>query len=183
MLGDHPHGALTHLREYCWSLAFLHPLKGRSPHKSRADSVPGFMSRRRFRMQDDRSSTGLVDAASTAVKLADLAPRTTGTPYRELCSPIMFGVLAHSHPWKGPASTPLENVDAHLKSGHDAALISQLLDLVCVADVGTWSLSKHLLPTTGRSQPLWSAALQALAVPPERVITKKFPGGRCAYGR
>jgi hypothetical protein len=121
-------------------------------------------------------SSSLTDAPSTAAKLAELAPRTTGTPYRELCSPILFGVLAHSHPWKAPGSTPRENVDRHLQNGQESAPHpSGLIDLVCVADVATWTMSKHLLPTTGRMpEPHWSSFLEAMELLPEGGITTQF---------
>ena len=38
----------------------------------------------------------------------------TGTPYKELHSPIIYGLLAHSHSWKGERSKPLENTELKL---------------------------------------------------------------------
>ncbi len=56
---------------------------------------------------------------------------------------IIFGLLAHSHSWSKPASRPVDNITSGL---HAAAKIvhrpSELLDLLCVADLGTWSLMK-----------------------------------------
>jgi hypothetical protein len=58
-------------------------------------------------------------------------------------SQIIFGLLAHSHSWSKPASRPVDNITASL---HAATKIvhhpSELTDLLCVANLGTWTLMK-----------------------------------------
>lgn len=83
------------------------------------------------------------EAVKTAVDVKSLFPARIGTPYRELHSPIIFGLLAHSHNWKGSRSTPLGNIDEALRaSDRDTVAHPRLgLDLLCVADLATWNLS------------------------------------------
>ena len=89
-------------------------------------------------------------AVETCVKIKDLYPTRTGTPYKELHAPIVYGLLAHSHSWKGANSTPERNIEHKLrKSDYSHVLHPRLgLDLLCVADLGTWSLSRspHTVP-------------------------------------
>ncbi len=66
------------------------------------------------------------------------------TPYRELHTPIVYGLLAHSHIWKGEGATPEDNITRNL-SESDVSYVSHPrlgLDFLCVADCGTWVLSK-----------------------------------------
>jgi hypothetical protein len=52
----------------------------------------------------------LEKAAETAAFVRQLVGRRSGSPYRELFTPPIYGLLAHSHVWKQPGSTPRENV-------------------------------------------------------------------------
>ena len=69
----------------------------------------------------------------------------SGSPYRELHSRISYGLLAHSHSWTSKGSTPAANVF----QGLDTALADiqhprEMLDWVCVADLGTWISEKSI---------------------------------------
>ena len=83
-------------------------------------------------------------AVKTCAAIKNLYPVRTGTPYRELHAPIVYGLLAHSHSWKGPNSTPEKNIEQKLRvSDYSHVSHPRLgLDLLCVADLATWSLSK-----------------------------------------
>lgn len=86
-------------------------------------------------------------AMETCVKIKDLYPVREGTPYKELHAPVVYGLLAHSHPWKGDNSTPEDNIQQKLIRS-DSCHVShprQGLDLLCVADLATWTLSKSTL--------------------------------------
>jgi hypothetical protein len=78
---------------------------------------------------------------SVAVKRA--IPPRYGTPYKELRSPIIFGLLAHSHDWQLPKSTPVENICENLKkSDYEHVDHPRLgIDLVCVADLANFEKS------------------------------------------
>lgn len=96
-----------------------------------------------FECKTTLKASHLADAAETAAKIRGLAGARTGSPYRELVGTPLFGVLAHSHSWKQEASTPRENIDSALAASHvDAVHPRDLVDLVCVADLGCWHLGK-----------------------------------------
>ena len=81
------------------------------------------------------------EAIETCVKIKNLYPAREGTPYKELHAPIVYGLLAHSHSWKGPNSTPANNIAQKLLKFSGVPYLShprQGLDLLCVADLGTW---------------------------------------------
>lgn len=69
-----------------------------------------------------------------------LYPERTGSPRRELRSPLTYGLLAHSHSWKGERSDPSGNIHKALEDATPAIPHPRLLlDLLCVADLATWS--------------------------------------------
>jgi hypothetical protein len=66
-------------------------------------------------------------------------PRT-GSPQRELRSPLVYGVLAHSHSWKNINSKPLKNINNALRRALTQIDHPRLeLDMICVADLATWT--------------------------------------------
>ncbi|HEY9300819.1 MAG TPA: hypothetical protein VIQ31_31530, partial [Phormidium sp.] len=70
-----------------------------------------------------------------------------GSPFKELNTPIIYGLLAHSHSWQGERSTPIENIESKLIE-EDCRLVDhprKMIDLICVADLGTWAASKMTL--------------------------------------
>ncbi|CUW48758.1 hypothetical protein ATCC53582_02905 [Novacetimonas hansenii] len=69
-----------------------------------------------------------------------LFPRREGSPLRELRSSLVYGILAHSHAWKAPASKPADNVSRAVREAMEQAKHpTDVIDLICVADVGCWS--------------------------------------------
>lgn len=80
-------------------------------------------------------------SVDTAARVRELLPKRTGTPYRELHSPIIYGLLAHSHSWKAPESQPLVNIENKLLESDKSRIQypREMLDLVCVADLATWA--------------------------------------------
>jgi hypothetical protein len=69
-----------------------------------------------------------------------------GTPYKELLSPLTYGLLAHSHVWTSPDSQVRESLYGKIDE-HDKNLIShprQRPDIICVADLATWSKTTSL---------------------------------------
>lgn len=97
-------------------------------------------------------------AIEVCVGLKNLYPSRTGSPYKELHTPIAYGLLAHSHDWKGEKSTPIDNIQQQLS----ISTLSQGshprlgLDFLCVADLGTWVLTKI---TPNASHPSWGGHL------------------------
>ena len=83
-----------------------------------------------------------------AVKMAAEVKRLTrvriGTPYRDMHSPIICGLLAHSHEWQQEGSRPVENVERNLREADlkHAMHPRECMDVLCVADLGLWSSYK-----------------------------------------
>ena len=100
-----------------------------------------------FECKTTLKASHIEEATAACVKIQKLYRHREGTPYKELYSPIVYGLLAHSHDWKGENSTPEDNIIRKL-SESDILHVShprQGLDLLCVADCGTWVLAKTLL--------------------------------------
>ncbi len=93
-------------------------------------------------------------AMENAVQIRNLVPKRIGSPYLELNTPILYGLLAHSHAWKSQASHPFANINDRLHEA-DRAKVShprEMLDLLCVSDVATWVAHKTTrLPAFERS--------------------------------
>lgn len=92
----------------------------------------------------------LEKAAEQAVRIQRLVQQRSGTPYWELHSPLMYGILAHSHQWRprGGYAASDEGRREQLESTFDmidllnAGLTKitrscDVLDVVCVADLAT----------------------------------------------
>ena len=97
-----------------------------------------------FECKTTLRTTHISEAIETSAKIKSLYPPRKGTPYKELHAPIIYGLLSHSHSWRAEGSTPEENVRRALNL-NDISQInhpSRSLDLICVADLGTWTLSK-----------------------------------------
>jgi len=50
-------------------------------------------------------------AVQTCAEIKKNLPKQEGSPYKELNSTIIYGLLAHSHSWKGEKSTPIPNIE------------------------------------------------------------------------
>ena len=83
-------------------------------------------------------------AVETSVELRRNLLKRKGTPYCELNSSIIYGLLSHSHSWKQPNSEPLENVERVLWEADEAFVKHPIecLDLICVSDLATWNVNK-----------------------------------------
>lgn len=69
-----------------------------------------------------------------------MPPSLGGSPRKELTSPLVYGILAHSHSWKAARSSPVENIQTALfEEESDISHPRDLIDLVCVAALGFWS--------------------------------------------
>ena len=101
------------------------------------------------------------EAAETAAKIRRLLPKREGTPYKELHSPIVYGLLAHSHSWR---SAPTEKIhDLLWRSNREITTHpSEMLDLVCVADLATWGAWKLTFVGPSPQQPYeeWKTSTQ-----------------------
>ena len=82
-------------------------------------------------------------AIENCVHIKNLYEARSGTPYKETHSPIVVGLLAHSHSWKADKSKPLENIEIKLLEADKQKVYHPrlMLDLLCVADLAAWSSS------------------------------------------
>ena len=100
-----------------------------------------------FECKTTLTAADIEKTVKNSVKIKNLYPAREGTPYKELHAPIVYGLLAHSHSWKGTNSTPEANIERKLLES-DREHVShprESLDLICVADLVTWTLFKNAL--------------------------------------
>lgn len=79
-----------------------------------------------------------------ATLIKNLSLPGSGTPYKELMSKPIYGLLAHTSTWK---SNPVESIDGELNKA-DSEIVThprEMLDLICVSDTATWAASKQPL--------------------------------------
>lgn len=89
----------------------------------------------------------ITEALENCIAIKSLFTPRKGSPFKELNTPIVYGLLAHSHSWQGERSTPIENIATKLID-EDLRLVDhprKMIDLICVADLGTWAASKMTL--------------------------------------
>ena len=117
------------------------------------------------------------EAMETCVKIKNLYPVREGTPYKELHTPIAYGVLAHSHSWKAPNSTPEDNIERKLRESDAAHVLHprQTLDLLCVADFGTWVSGK--LTLFGSAKPTGNG----IELAPQSIYARHTPSHQAQY--
>lgn len=87
----------------------------------------------------------------------DLYAAREGTPRLELRSPLIYGLLAHSHSWKGDKSDPVANIKRALDLGASSVTHPRFeMDVLCVADLATWSST-----IVSRYEAAWQPTAQA----------------------
>ena len=102
--------------------------------------------------------TGHIEQAmKTCATIKKLYPDREGTPYRELHTPIAYGLLAHSHSWIGRNSASEMHIRKKLLE-YDKLHVThprECLDVVCVADLAAWTsfIMVRVLPGMIESPP------------------------------
>ena len=76
-----------------------------------------------------------------SIKIKSLVEKKEGTPYDELHSGILYGLLAHSHSWKRNNIKVQEHISNSLFNELDKTITTPLFmpDLVCVANLCFWN--------------------------------------------
>jgi hypothetical protein len=112
-----------------------------------------------FECKNTLKAAHITSAVERAVEIRSLLPVRTGTPYQELHSPIIFGLLAHSHSWKSEGSHPVENIEHTLLEADKMLLThpNQMPELICVSDLATWVA--HRLVFVGPASRPWNAEI------------------------
>jgi len=111
-----------------------------------------------FECKTTLKALDISDTVKNCVMIKGLYRNRKGTPYKELHSPIVYGLLAHSHSWKGEKSTPEQNIEQKLHEVDelDVSHPRLQLDLLCVADLATW-ISSMITYVGPRLGPHWPA--------------------------
>lgn len=106
-----------------------------------------------FECKNTLDRRGLVDAIEKCRVTKQLFAKRTGSPLRELVSPIVCGILAHSHSWNSENDVVVNKIAEICKIAE--AEIEEprfLLDVLCVANLGAWEraymLSSPAKPTS-----------------------------------
>ena len=88
-------------------------------------------------------------AESSAIirRLLKPSPTKINTPYNELNALPRYGLLAHSHDWKGEGSRPIDNIERQLFESEKEITIhpNELIDLICVSDLASWHTNKLIM--------------------------------------
>ena len=97
--------------------------------------VAAFECKVTFRPRDVRKSIDL------GVNIKRLTPSRVGSPYREVTSTIIYGILAHTSEWTDPRA-----LSAVVRTAHEDIVRHpvEITDLICVADLTTWAVTKRL---------------------------------------
>lgn len=84
-------------------------------------------------------------AVKNSIEIRNLVNEKPSTYKDEMYSPIIYGLLAHSHSWNKPNSHPLEIIEEKLIQS-DASYVKhprECLDFVCISDLAVWSSYKQ----------------------------------------
>jgi hypothetical protein len=97
-----------------------------------------------FECKTTLKGSHVIQTMKRCAQIKALYPPRRGTPYKELHSPLIYGLLAHSHVWKSEGSTPEQNVEQKLSEadGRHVSHPQMQLDVLCVADLGAWVSAK-----------------------------------------
>jgi hypothetical protein len=101
------------------------------------------------------------DSVRTAAKVKALLSPRVGTQHQETHTPLVYGLLAHSHVWKSPESKPHEIIRGALNLT-DALVCEHprlQIDLICVADLTVWT--QDTTPFVGPAT--WGARWETMA--------------------
>lgn len=75
-----------------------------------------------------------------SIAIKSLMPQRKGTPYEELHSGILYGLLAHSHEWKSEKDQVINNLSSVLYNNLNDIEHPRLIpDMLCVSNLCNWS--------------------------------------------
>ncbi len=92
-----------------------------------------------FECKTTLNAAHIKDAVKKCILFKSLFPERKGSPLLELRSPLTYGILAHSHAWKGKQSDPIGNVEKAFAEKQDTVIHPRFeIDLICVSDLAVW---------------------------------------------
>lgn len=86
-----------------------------------------------------------IKTADDISRLVELERDRNWTPQGCVYSPLIYGLLSHSHCWKSPGSNPIDNINSAIQKGFNSAPLEypeSLIDFICVSDLANWSAFK-----------------------------------------
>lgn len=93
-----------------------------------------------FECKNTLTAAHVTAAVERCTRFKALYTAQTGSPQRELTSKLIYGLLAHSHSWKGADSDPISNIErAANAADQNVTHPRDLIDVICVADLATWA--------------------------------------------
>ena len=97
-----------------------------------------------FECKNTLRAKHIEQAVKMSAEVKRLAQNRGGTPYKDMHSQIVCGLLAHSHEWQEAGSRPVENVERNLREadGRHVMHPRECMDVLCIADLGLWSSYK-----------------------------------------
>ncbi|EOB6680495.1 DUF6602 domain-containing protein [Vibrio vulnificus] len=97
-----------------------------------------------FECKTTLKASHVKEAVETAANIRRNLPSREGSPYKELNSNIIYGLLAHSHSWQGDKSKPIENIAKALWEADKLHVDHpiQQLDFITVSDLASWQAHK-----------------------------------------
>ncbi|HHQ6590224.1 TPA: DUF6602 domain-containing protein [Serratia fonticola] len=94
-----------------------------------------------FECKTTLRSKDLDKSFETAAIIARLCKKKTGNPCVELLPPVPYGILAHSHAWKGDEESVVNLITEKIKElgVKYATHPRELLETICIADLAGWT--------------------------------------------
>jgi hypothetical protein len=97
-----------------------------------------------FECKTTVTAADITKTVETSAALRRALPKRYGSPYKELHSGILYGLLAHSHSWRAARSDPIANIQRALWDS-DAEAVShprESIDFITISDLASWHVSK-----------------------------------------
>lgn len=92
-----------------------------------------------FECKTTLTAADVEDAIEKCASAKALFDKRVGTLRKELRSPLVFGLLAHSHSWKAQGSKPVKNIERAIGVAQPKVAHPRLeIDIICVADLTVW---------------------------------------------
>jgi hypothetical protein len=121
-----------------------------------------------FECKNTLMGSHIVKAVQNSVSIKDLTIYNKGTYKKELYSPIIYGLVCHSHSWKSDDSLTTKIITEKLVQSDQEYCTNprQCLDFVCVSDLAVWSslkqpLSLKLYEQYGTQVLKWDEGIQS----------------------
>ncbi|HCE2429467.1 TPA: hypothetical protein NGU10_001516 [Vibrio parahaemolyticus] len=124
-----------------------------------------------FECKNTLRAKDIQKSVKNAAEIRNLLNIKSGTYRDEMYSPIVYGLIAHSHSWKSENSTPIENIQKQLVQAdlEYAKHPRESLDFICVSDLAVWATYKQPMSTQFFSQD-------------SKPYVRWVPGPRTGYG-